>query len=80
MYAIDFEYDGYLLSDMGYMVCRFDSQGMETISNGSNITFNTISMIHGEKWYLTSIQFEECLSTTIQICKKCSDDFKISYH
>ena len=80
MYAIDFEYDGYLLSDMGFMVCHFDSQGIETVSNGSNITFNTISMIHGEKWYLTSSQFDECLSTTIQICKKCTDDFRITTH
>ena len=80
MYAIDFEYDGYILSDMGFMVCHFDSQGLETVSNGSNITFNTVSMVHGEKWYLTSSQFDECLSTTIQICKKCTDDFRITTH
>lgn len=79
MYAIDFEYDGYLLSDMGFMICNFDSSNIDTISNGSQITFNTVPMLHGEKGELISIQFNEYLSSTIQICKKCADDFHITY-
>ena len=80
MYAIDFEYDGYLLSDMGYMVCDFNGGGTETITNGSEITFNTVSFQRGHYWSLTSTQFDNCLSSTIQICKKCADDLSIHVH
>lgn len=65
----DFEYAGFLLSDFGYIMCSFDGGSQETISNGSNITFNTSPILHGSKYVLTSTSYEECLSTTFQICK-----------
>ena len=49
MKSYDFEYDGLNLSDFGFMICSFDSKGVETISNGSTITFNTVSMFNGNK-------------------------------
>ena len=73
MKSYDFEYDGLNLSDFGFMICSFDSKGVETISNGSTITFNTVSMFNGNKKELTSIEYEDCLESTFQICKKVCD-------
>lgn len=69
MKVYDFEYDGLVLSDMGYMLCEFDFNGTKTISNGSQITFNTIKTSHGQKQELVSIEYAECIGTTLQICK-----------
>ena len=69
MKAYDFEYDGDNLSNKGFIICKFGRQGIQTISNGSYITFNTVSTEHGQKHELTSVEYEECLSTTFQICK-----------
>ena len=75
MKAYDFEYDGINLSDKGFIICNFGSKGLETISNGSQITFNTISTLGGSKHHLTSTEYEDCLEATIQICKNsCSSD------
>lgn len=69
MKAYDFEYDGDNLSNKGFIICKFGTQGIQTISNGSYITFNTVSTEHGQKHELTSVEYEECLGTTFQICK-----------
>lgn len=71
MKAIDFEYDGIALSDKGFMICYFESKGVETVSNGSVITFNTVPTRYGAKFEHTSSQYEECITTTFQICKRC---------
>lgn len=67
--ALDFEYDGVRLSDFGFIICDFDSKSVETISNGSKITFNTVSTLNGIKHELTSSEYEDCLEATFQICK-----------
>ena len=69
MKCYDFEFDGSLLSDKGFIICKFGSEGIETVSNGSYITFNTISTMKGTKHELTSSEYSDCLTTTIQICK-----------
>lgn len=69
MKSYDFEFDGLRLSDKGYTICKFDSDGVETVSNGSQITFNTFSTMNGIKHELTSSTYEDCLSATFQICK-----------
>ena len=77
MKAYDFEYDNKKLSDYNFMICSFGDKGLETISNGSQITFNTISTLGGSKHELTSAIYEDCLETTIQICKNyCHSDVK----
>lgn len=77
MKAFDFEYDGINLSSFGFIICNFDSRGMNTVSNGSVITFNTVSFHGGSKHELISTQYDDCLETTIQICKNyCSSDIK----
>ncbi|MCD8376869.1 MAG: hypothetical protein LUD69_07985 [Oscillospiraceae bacterium] len=80
MYAYDFEYDGVTLSDLGYTLCKFDSSGEETVTNGSQITFNTVSTLRGAKYELTSSEYSECITTTFQMCKDlCAfDDLEIS--
>ena len=69
MKALDFEYDGILLSDLGYTICTFGSKGLETISNGSQITFNNVSMFNGSQYGLVSSVYEETLTATFSICK-----------
>ena len=79
MKAYDFEYDGYRLSSFGYIICKFGSDGLETVSNGSQITFNTISTLHGLKQELTSVEYGECLESTFQICKNpCNGDIEMT--
>ncbi len=73
MKAYDFEYDGVKLSDYGLMICSFDSKGLDTVSNGSKITFNKVSSMGGSKHDLISAVYDECLETTIQVCKYSCD-------
>lgn len=57
------------------IICSFGSKGLETISNGSYISFNTVPTLGGAKHNLVSTQYEDCLETTIQICKSsCTSD------
>lgn len=76
----DFEYDGLNLSDFGFVTCNFGSEGFQTISNGSVITFNITPTLNGAKYELTSTKYDNCLETTFQICKNpCgSDNFEIT--
>lgn len=69
MKCYDFEYDSIRLSDLGYIMCTFNSEGLQTVSNGSQITFNTVSTLNGRKHELTSTTYESCIETTFQICK-----------
>lgn len=70
MNAIDFEYDGQYLSDYGFIICDFDgASGVDTISAGSTLTFNKVSQFNGRNFSLASTQYENCISTTFDICK-----------
>lgn len=73
MRCYDFKYDGRTLSDFGFIICKFNGGGMDTVSNGAPITFNTVSTLGGDKWELTSSMYEECLEATFQICKNFCD-------
>lgn len=75
MKAYDFEYDGQYLSDYGFVICDFDSKGDGTFSNGSHITFNTVSLHNGGENLLTSAEYDERITSTFSICKySCSED------
>lgn len=75
MKAFDFSYDGKKLSSFGMVICNFGEKGLDTVSNGSQITFNTVSTLNGVHHKLTSSIYEDCLGTTIQICKSsCNSD------
>ena len=69
MKAYDFSYGEKKLSDYGFIICNFGDKGLDTVSDGCQITFNTVPVLGGSKHELTSVQYEECLETTIQICK-----------
>lgn len=71
MKIIDFSYgeNNRKLSDFGFVVCRFDSGGLDTVSNGAVVNFNSVSVQSGAQHYLTSSTYEDCLECTIQVCK-----------
>ena len=74
MVACDFIYDGERISDHGFIICSFDDDdSLNTVSAGSEITFNT-AMIGDGRWHaLTSTQYDTCFETTFQICKDPSN-------
>lgn len=75
MNAIDFEYDGLTLSGFGYMICDFDNGGSKTVSNGSQITLNTVKALSGHHFDFTNSTYDDCIETTFQICKDvCSGE------
>lgn len=81
MWVLDFEYDGRYLSDFNFVVCRIGStSGMETVSAGSNITFNTVPLYSGRRHSLCSTSYSERLQATLTICKNpcLFDDVTIS--
>ena len=67
--AIDFEYDGMLLSDFGFIICDFNgNSGVQTITD-SEMSVNSISALNGRISYKTSINYDNNLIITFQICK-----------
>lgn len=78
MKAFDFFYGDKNLSDFGFILCHFGgSEGLETVSDGCQITFNTVSVLGGSKNNLISTEYEDCLEDTWQICKhSCKGDIQ----
>lgn len=76
MKAKDFEYNGKNLSDFGFIICRFDSGGLDTV-DGAEIEFNTVPSLNGLVHRKVSATYPSCLETTMQICKySCSSDIQ----
>ena len=70
MYSYDFEYDGKLLSDYGFIVCHFDdSGGLDVADGGSEITFETATSHSGKRYFEVGSEYKKCLTTTFYICK-----------
>lgn len=70
MYALDFEYDSQYLSSFGFIICDFNfSEGANEVTAGSIITFNKVPRIQGKKNSLSSTQYDECITTSFDICK-----------
>ncbi len=70
MRTYDFSYGDKNLSDFGFILCNFGgSKGLETVSDGCQITFNTVPVLGGSKHHLVNTEYEECLEDTWQICK-----------
>lgn len=80
MYATDFEYNGKRLSDYGMMICRFDSSGLETVSSGADITYQTVKSVGADKLKMCGCKYDETYTTTFQIClnPSNSDDIYLS--
>ena len=78
MLTTDFEYDGLSLSSFGFVLCNFDSDSMETVSNGSVINFNTTPISNGSKHLLTHSNYDECITSTFTICKDpCNNNYRL---
>ena len=70
MYALDFEYDNVQLSDYNCIICDFDPpSGADTASIGSEITFNKVPRLSGERFSLVGTQYDGCISASFDICK-----------
>ncbi len=74
MKAHDFEFNNKRLSEFGCVLCNFGgSKGVETVTDGAQISFTTVSVMGGLKHNLVSTSYEDCLETTLQICKHSCD-------
>lgn len=69
MIDIDFKYDNIYLSDFGFMVCTFGNNGVETVSQGSEITFDLTPVGLGETHLLSSAKYDSCITAEFDICK-----------
>lgn len=74
MVAYDFEYDGILLSDMGCMLCVIDTSLDQSITVGTDITFNNVKAFGGKRFYSTHTTYESPIEQTYEICKRCDYD------
>lgn len=78
MKAHDFEFNNKRLSEFGFVLCNFGgSKGLETVSDSAEISFTTVLTMNGTKHNLTSVSYENCLESTVQICKhSCNGDIQ----
>lgn len=68
-----------MLSSFGFTICSLSNKSTQTISSGSQITFNTESVERGAKQELTSTEYKNCIETEFQICKNaCGNSGDIS--
>ena len=79
MKAFDFEYNGKFLSDYGFTICNFGNKGLETISNGSKISFMGIPTpnlfaggenMHGRFEFVSLQTMEKAVDVIIGIVRK----------
>jgi len=70
MHASDFEYDGKLLSQFGFVIGEIGgSSGNETIDTGYDISFVKVKRNGGRKYGVAATHFEKCAQTTFTILK-----------
>lgn len=65
----DFEYDGVLLSEVGYALVSFDGIKDGEINTDSQISFNHTSMMHGKYQPFSSYAYEDVLKMEFYIGK-----------
>lgn len=66
----DFQFGNNFASDFGLMVATFDSSGgVETVSSGSQLTFNTVKPVGRDVSNLIGTSYEETITTNFQLCK-----------
>ena len=58
MKAYDFSYDNRNLSEFGCILCSFGDKDVETVSDGCEITFNTIPTLNGSKHNLQAFNMK----------------------
>ena len=67
----DFQFANELASDYGLVVVNFDSSSgsAETVSSGSNLTFNSVKSVGQDISELYGTLYDENYSFTIQLCR-----------
>lgn len=71
MTAADFEYDGLLLSDLGFMICQFDeATGFSSSSAGSTLDVTTVIQNSGRKHIMVGSTYKDANEPEFSICKK----------
>lgn len=74
MTAMDFEYDGIYLSDLGFIICEIGGgTGLNTSKAGSQLSFTKVTVDGGKYWFLEGAEYGECFETSFTI-GKCSGD------
>ena len=70
MKAYNFEYAGKTLEQFGMILCQVGgSNGIETVSDGCEVVFNTVPSSNGLKYNTTSVAYEDTLECVLQVCK-----------
>lgn len=69
IYDFSFGDNNKKLSDFGFIVCKFGDGGLDTISNGSVVSFDSVPVQNGAKHELISSTYEDCLECVIQVCR-----------
>lgn len=70
MIATDFEFDGECLKDHGFIICNSEqSSGLETINSTPQLTINSVKLMNGKLFELTSVEYEDKVTISFQICK-----------
>lgn len=71
MIATDFEYDGVLLSDLGFMICQFDeSGGFVSSSAGSTLNITTVAQNSGRRHIIVGADYKDRNEQSFSICKR----------
>lgn len=80
MFLKNFEYAGRRLTDFNCMLCTFDSQGLETVSVGTDISFTSIKNRNSSISKRISADYgEDPYSDVLYICKSNCDNSNNSY-
>lgn len=78
--ACDFLFDKEQLSDYGMILCNFDGNGDGTFSFGNNITFNTVKPALSNVNFLSSVTYEDTITTTFQMCKNTCNNTELTLY
>lgn len=81
MLITDFEYANECLSDFGYIVCCINTAASDSISLGSQLSFNTVKNNATNISRIISAKYDEVYTVTFDICKyNCKDisDYEIT--
>lgn len=81
MIGANFEYDGALLSDFGFMICSFGkSENSHITTQGSDITFCTVPVMDGKRNLLAGTKYENFIEAEFDICKNCERKIERDYY
>lgn len=78
MYCTDFEFDGELLSDHGFMICQFD--GNDNSWSGGEVTFITSKPPYQDRQDYYTYSYDTPITITFSVCKNtCENDDREMY-